>query len=44
MLSTLARGMYLFFLAFMLVSWALTHGKSDTAPPQGNSAVAYRIA
>jgi len=41
MLKTLARGMYLFFLAVMLVTWALAAGKSDAVQPKGNSAVVY---
>ena len=41
MLNTLARGMYLFVLAVMLVTWALTVGKSDAAQPKANSAVVY---
>jgi hypothetical protein len=39
MLNTLARGMYLLFLAVLLVSWAATAGKSDQAQPKGHSAV-----
>jgi hypothetical protein len=41
MLSTLARGMFLLFLAFMLVSWALTQGRGGETQPPGNSAVVY---
>jgi hypothetical protein len=41
MLGTLARGMFLFFLAMMLVSWALALGKPDPAQPTGHSATVY---
>jgi len=41
MLKTLARGMYLFLLAVMIVTWALTAAKSNTAQTKGNSAVVY---
>jgi len=41
MLKTLARGMYLFLLAVMLVSWAVTAGKGEAAQPKANSAVVY---
>ncbi len=41
MLNTLARGMYLFLLAMMLVSWAMTTSKGDAAQPKANSAVVY---
>ena len=41
MLKTLARGMYLFLLAVMLLTWALAPDKSNTAQPKGNSAIVY---
>jgi hypothetical protein len=44
MLKTLARGMFLLFLAVMVVSWALNLGKADPAPPANGSATFYLVA
>jgi hypothetical protein len=44
MLSTFARGMFLLFLAVMLVSWALTLGKTDPAQPASGSVTFYLVA
>lgn len=44
MLSTLARGMFLLFVAFMLVAWALTLGKSEPAQPASGSETFYLVA
>ena len=41
MLNMLARGMYLFLLAMMLVTWAMSTGKSDAAQPKASSATVY---
>ena len=44
MLQKLARGIFLVFLAIMLVAWALNLGKAEPAPPAGGSSVYYLIA
>jgi len=41
MLNTLARGLYLFLLAVMLVTYAMTAGRSEAAHPKANSATVY---
>ena len=41
MLNMLARGMYLFLLAVIIASWALTAGKGDATQPTGHSAAVY---
>ncbi len=43
MLGTLARSVFLLFLAVMLVSWALSLGKSEPAAQQGAPAVYYQF-
>jgi hypothetical protein len=44
MLSTLARGMFLLFVAFMFFAWALDLGKSAPTQPESGSATFYLVA
>jgi hypothetical protein len=44
MLNTLARGMFLLFLAVMLVAWALTLGKTEAAQPANGNVTFYLVA
>jgi len=44
MLAALARGMFLLFLAVMLVTWALSLNKGEPAEPQSGPVIYYQIA
>lgn len=44
MVSTLARSIFLLFLAMMLVSWALTLGKPAPKQPTHGSVTFYLVA
>jgi hypothetical protein len=44
MLNTLARGMFLLFLAVMFVAWALTLDKTEPAQPANGTATFYLVA
>ncbi len=44
MLNALARGMFLLFLAVMLVTWAMSLGKTEPAPPSSGPVIYYQFA
>jgi len=44
MLAMLARGMFLLFLAVMLVTWALTVTKTEPAQPEHGTVTFYLVA